>query len=54
MQDDQVGNKMVVLDDLALFMAQVFGNHPFSAEEQFFLETIELLRLVGFRVDEPA
>ncbi len=53
-QDDQIGYEMVVLDDLALFMAQVFGNHPFSAEKQFFLETVELLRLVGFRMDESA
>ena len=42
MQDHHIGDEMVVLDNLALLVAQVLSDLPFSAEEQLLGEAIEL------------
>jgi dTDP-glucose pyrophosphorylase len=53
-QDHHIGDEVIVLDDLALFMPDVFGDCAVTAEHQPLREVIELLTLVGRRVNGPA
>ena len=46
-QDDQVGDQLVVLDDLALLVPHVLGDDALAAEEQPLRELVELLALAG-------
>ncbi len=50
-QNDHVGDQLVVLDDLALLVADIFGNNALPAEEQPLREIVEFLALVGCRVN---
>ena len=53
-EDQAVGEQMVVFDDLALLAAVVFGDDPTTAERQPLDEVIEGLTLVGRRLDRRA
>ncbi len=46
MEDDHVGDQLVVLDHLALFVPQIFGDDPVATKHQPLREVIELLTLV--------
>ena len=50
-QDDHVRNELVVFDNLALFVPNVFGNDTFAPKKQPFDEAVEFLALVGSGVN---
>ena len=47
MENDKVGNQLIVFDHLALFVADILGNNPFPAKKQPLDELIELFTLGG-------
>src|SRR4029453_8482203 len=40
MKDDQVPDEMIVLDDLALFIASILGDNPLAAKEEPFEKAV--------------
>lgn len=47
MEDQAVGDQMIVLDDLALLITAVLGDDAFAAEESPFEKAVELLAFVS-------
>ncbi len=52
-QNQAVGDEVVILDDFALFVAVVFGNQAVAAESRPLDELIEGFAFVGGRLNHP-
>ena len=53
-ENQTVGDQMVVLDDLALLLSIIGGDHPLAAKRQPLRKPTKRLTLIGCRMDGSA
>lgn len=51
MQNNQISHKLIILNDLPLFMSHIFRNNTVTPKEQPLGEVIELFTFIGSRMN---